>query len=96
VIRSFGNQLADDLFHDLHSAATRQFAADLRRAVQRKLQYLHAAGRLQDLGAPPGNRLEALKGRLKGHYSIRINAQWRVIFKWEDGGASDVRIVDYH
>jgi toxin HigB-1 len=96
MIRSFGNQLADDLFNDLQSASTRQFPAELRRAAQRKLQYLHAAGKLQDLGAPPGNRLEALKGRLKGCHSIRINDQWRVIFKWEDGGPSNVQVVDYH
>ena len=96
MIRSFGNQLADDLFNDFRSATSRQFSAELRRAAQRKLQYLHAAAKLQDLGVPPGNRLEALKGRLKGYHSIRINDQWRVIFKWQDGGPSNVQIVDYH
>lgn len=96
MIRSFGNQLADDLFNDRQSASTRQFPAELRRPAQRKLQYLNAAGRLQDLGAPPGNRLEALRGLLKGCHSIRINDQWRVIFKWERGGPSNVQIVDYH
>lgn len=96
MIRSFGNPVADDLFNDRNSTATRQFPPDVRRAAQRKLQYLHAAAKLQDLNALPGNRLEALKGRLKEFYSIRINAQWRVIFKWEDGGAIEVAVVDYH
>jgi proteic killer suppression protein len=95
MISSFGNQLAEDLFNDLHSASTRKFPAELRRAAQRKLQYLHAASRLHDLRAPPGNRLEALQGQLKGCHSIRINDQWRVIFKWETG-PSNVQIVDYH
>jgi proteic killer suppression protein len=73
-----------------------RLAVDIRRAAQRKLQYLNAAGRLQDLAVPPGHRLEALKGDLKGFYSIRINEQWRVVFKWRDGAASDVQMVDYH
>jgi proteic killer suppression protein len=96
MIRSFGNQLAEDLFNDSQSTSTRKFPAELRRAAQRKLQYLHAAARLRDLKAPPGNRLEALKGLSKGCHSIRINDQWRVIFKWEEGGPSNVQIVDYH
>jgi proteic killer suppression protein len=57
---------------------------------------LHAAGKLQDLAVPPANRFEALKGDLKGFYSIRINEQWRVVFKWRHGAASDVQIIDYH
>jgi toxin HigB-1 len=96
MIRSFGNPLADDLFNDRSTATTRQFPADVRRGAQRKLQYLHAAAKLQDLSVLPGNRLEALKGSLKGYYSIRINDQWRVIFKWEDSGAVEVAVVDYH
>ena len=96
MIQSFGNRLAEELFGDINSAATRKLAADVRRAAQRKLQYLHAAGKLQDLAVPPGNRLEALKGDLKGFYSIRINEQWRVMFKWRDGAATSVQIVDYH
>jgi toxin HigB-1 len=57
---------------------------------------INAASRLEDLKAPPANRLEKLKGDLKDFYSIRINDQWRVIFKWVDGEARDVRIIDYH
>ncbi len=62
----------------------------------RKLDVLNAAHSLQDMRSPPGNRLEALRGDLQGYYSVRINNQWRLIFQWEDGNASEVRIVDYH
>ena len=61
-----------------------------------RLLQLDAATRLDDLRLPPSNRLEALKGDLAGHYSIRINDQWRVIFRWTDSGPSDVDIRDYH
>ena len=64
--------------------------------VRRKLEAINAAVRLEDLKVPPANRLEKLKGNLKDFYSIRINDQWRVIFRWVDGDAHDVRIVDYH
>jgi proteic killer suppression protein len=62
----------------------------------RKLVALDAADALEDLRVPPGNRLEKLKGRRSGQYSIRINDQWRVCFGWKDGNAHDVEIVDYH
>jgi proteic killer suppression protein len=60
------------------------------------LLYLHDAGELKDLRVPPGNRLERLKGNLKGFHSIRINDQWRVVFRWAGGNAFDVQVVDYH
>ena len=63
---------------------------------RRKLRQLEIAGRLEDLKIPPGNRLEALKGDRAGQYSIRINDQWRVCFRWTKAGAEDVEIVDYH
>ena len=96
MIRSFGNNLTSDLFKDLSTSTTRKFPSELRRVAQRKLQYLNAAKVLQDLKAPPGNRLEALKGELKGFHSIRINDQWRVVFRWSDAGVDDVKIIDYH
>ncbi len=96
MIQSFGNQLAEDLFGDRQTKATRSFPPDLRRAAQRKLQYINAAVKLKDLAVPPGNRLEALKGKLKNFHSIRINDQWRVVFKWNEDGASEVKVVDYH
>jgi proteic killer suppression protein len=58
--------------------------------------YLHDAAELTDLRAPPGNRLEALKGRWRGYFSIRVNDQWRVVFRWQAGNAADVQVVDYH
>jgi len=64
--------------------------------ARRKLRQLEIAGRLDDLRIPPGNRLEALKGDRAGQYSIRINDQWRVFFRWTKAGAEDVEIVDYH
>lgn len=57
---------------------------------------LNGAAKLSDLRSPPGNRLEALRGDLAGAYSVRINDQWRIVFRWMDGDAHDVRIVDYH
>lgn len=57
---------------------------------------LNAAHELRDLRSPPGNRLEALKGNLKGKHSTRVNEQWRILFRWESGDAHDVEIVDYH
>jgi proteic killer suppression protein len=64
--------------------------------ARRKLDAVNAAAALGDLKVPPGNRLEALKGARRGQYSIRINGQWRVCFRWRDGDAYDVEIVDYH
>jgi len=96
VIESFGDALAEDLFDDKNSKSTKAFPPELRRVARRKLQYLHEAGDLRDLKSPPGNRLEGLKGDLKGFHSIRINDQWRVVFRWSGGNAFDVQIVDYH
>ena len=81
---------------DKNSKATKAFPPELRRVARRKLQYLHEAADLKDLKSPPGNRLEGLKGDLKGFHSIRINDQWRVVFRWSGGNAFDVQVVDYH
>jgi toxin HigB-1 len=75
---------------------SRRFPSDLQDAALRKLRLLNVSGRLEDLRIPPGNRLEALKGDRKGQHAIRINDQWRICFRWVDGGAEDVEIVDYH
>jgi toxin HigB-1 len=96
VIESFGNALAEDLFDDKNSKATKAFPPELRRVARRKLQYLHEAADLRDLKSPPGNRLEGLKGDWKGFHSIRINDQWRAVFRWSGGNAFDVQVVDYH
>jgi len=96
MIESFGNSLAEDLFDDRQTKATRAFPAKLRRSARRKLLFLHDAAELGDLRIPPGNRLELLKGNLKGFHSIRINDQWRVVFCWKNGNVFDVQIIDYH
>ena len=95
MIRSFRGRLAQDLFFDRHTAATRRFPPELREIAQRKLQYLNSANALLDLRTPPGSRLEALRGGLRGRHSIRINDQWRVVFRWLSG-ADEVEVVDYH
>jgi toxin HigB-1 len=69
---------------------------DIQRKARMKLALIEAATEIEDLRVPPGNRLEALKGDRAGQYSIRINDQWRICFRWEDGAAWDVEIVDYH
>jgi len=92
MIKSFRSRDAEDLFNDI---LVRRFRA-IERPARRKLLYLHRARRLEDLRAPPGNRVEALKGDREGQYSIRINDQWRVCFRWYEGNAYDVEIVDYH
>jgi proteic killer suppression protein len=70
--------------------------AGIAKVARRKLRQLDIAGRLEDLRVPPGNRLEPLKGDRAGQYSIRINRQWRVCFRWTRSGPEDVEIVDYH
>lgn len=92
MIRSFVCRDTERLFND---EPVRRFV-NIIGPARRKLQYLHAAGALEDLRVPPGNRLEALKGDRKGQHSIRINRQWRICFRWVDGFAEDVEIVDYH
>lgn len=92
MIRSFHDSRAEALFHDQDVPRLRA----IERAARRKLFYLHQARRLEDLRVPPGNRLEALKGSRRGQYSIRINDQWRICFRWSNGDVWDVEIVDYH
>jgi proteic killer suppression protein len=92
MIKSFRSPDTEALFED--RLVTRFRAVE--RPARRKLLYLHRAQSLRDLMAPPGNRLEALKGERKGQHSIRVNDQWRICFRWSDGHAYDVEIVDYH
>lgn len=75
---------------------SRRLPGDIQGIARRKLRMLNNSVRLDDLRIPPANRLEALKGQRKGQYSIRINDQWRVCFRWKDGDAFGVSIVDYH
>lgn len=93
MIRSFADRATERLFA---RAPVRHFPAELRRAMLRKLALLDAAEALDDLRVPPGNRLEKRRGDRAGQHSIRVNDQWRVGFRWQDGDAHDVAVVDYH
>jgi toxin HigB-1 len=93
VIRSFGNRDTERLFA---GGRPRGVLHDLLRRALSRLERIHAATRVEDLQVPPSHRLEALKGDRAGQWSITINDQWRVCFRFEDGDAFDVEIVDYH
>ena len=93
VIHSFADRKTERLFR---RKPVRRFPADLRRVMLRKLVLVDAAERLDDLRVPPGNRLEKLKGSRSGEHSIRINVQWRICFRWHEGGAYAVAVVEYH
>ena len=96
MIRSIKDNITQDIFDGLNSKTARKLPQELHRKARRQLDLLNAVTRVDDLRVPPGNQLEALKGDLKGFHSIRINDQWRIIFRWKDAGAEDVKIVDYH
>ena len=96
MIVSFGDRATEVLFHGIRNNRVRRFPPTIVEAALQKLDSLNAAHALDDLRSPPGNRLEALRGDLRGFYSIRINNQWRIIFRWQPSQAYDVRIVDYH
>jgi toxin HigB-1 len=92
----FGAHAASvDLYHGRRSSRALRFPADLRKAALRKLDMMEAALDLGDLRSPPGNRLEALRGDLAGEHSVRVNEQWRLVFRWTPSGAERVRLVDY-
>ena len=93
MIKSFRNKETEKVFN---RERVLKFNLKLQRLAQRKLDILDAVENLNDLRFPPGNRLEKLTGGRKGEYSIRINDQWRICFRWRNGEASDVEIVDYH
>jgi proteic killer suppression protein len=94
TIRSYGDAVSREILED--RKVGKGFPADLVKVARRKLVLLDAAKRLGDLKVPPGNRLEELKGDLKGYHSIRINDQWRIVFQWTAEGPKNVRIDDYH
>ena len=93
---SFGDEATADLFHNWQTSRARRIPSDIRRRALRKLDVLNAVHRLNDLRSPPGNRLEALRGDWDNYHSIRVNRQWRVVFRWEEGNAHEVQIIDYH
>lgn len=93
MIRSFADRQTEALFHGRFAP---RLPPELQRIAQRKLRQIHSVSVLADLMAPPGNRLEVLRGDRAGQHSIRVNDQWRVCFLWRDGHAEQVGIVDYH
>ena len=93
MIKSFANRLTQELYT---TGRSRHVPPDIARRASRKLEYLDMAFRLDDLRAPRSNRLHALSGDRRGQYSISINNQWRICFRFVDGDAYDVEICDYH
>lgn len=93
MIRDFADKEAENVWNGTPS---RRLPSGIQAVARRKLRMLNNAATLDDLRVPPANRLEALKGARKGQHSIRINDQWRVCFRWKEGDAHGVEIVDYH
>ncbi len=97
MIRSFAGGGTEDVFNGVNSAAARKSCPQsLWGIARRKLDQLDSAEQLADLRVPPGNRLEGLRGDRAGQYSIRVNDQYRLCFRWSAEGPEDVEIVDYH
>ena len=92
MIQSFADADTEELFHEEKNRRFSQIA----RVALRKLIQMNRARQLADLSAPPGNRLEALRGDVAGFHSIRVNDQWRIVFRWTANGPEEVAIVDYH
>lgn len=90
---SFGSKETESIWN---GTRVRKMPLDIQNLGRRKLRMLNNSQDLNDLRIPPSNRLEKLTGKLKAFYSIRINKQWRIIFKWSKGNASEVEIIDYH
>jgi toxin HigB-1 len=93
MIVSFGNGETEKIWNGERS---RRLPSDIQAVALRKLRLINAAKKIDDLRVPPGNRLERLKGDRAGEWSIRVNDQWRICFRWSEGGAEDVTIADYH
>ena len=96
MVVSFGDRATEDLYHNRPTSRARRFPSDIVDLALIKLDMLNRAAAVLDLRSPPGNRLEVLKGDLKGLHSIRVNDQWRLVFRWEGNNAYDVRLMDYH
>jgi proteic killer suppression protein len=96
MIVSFRDTATEDLYHGRKTARVRKFPQNILKVALRKLDVLNGAHKLEDLRSPPGNRLEMLKGDLKDFHSIRVNEQWRIIFRWRKNSAHDVALTDYH
>ena len=96
MIVSFGDRATEDIYHGRSTSRVRRYPNDMAILALVKLDMLNSAAGMLDLKSPPGNRLEVLKGNFKGYHSIRVNDQWRLVFRWENNGAHEVRLIDYH
>lgn len=96
MILLFGDKLTEALYHDTTNKDLRRLPPEIAKRALNKLDMINAAQDVLDLRSPPGNRLEALQGDLTGLFSIRVNDQWRIVFRWQDGNAYEVRLADYH
>lgn len=96
VIASFADATTQDLFDGLNSKAARKIPKPLWPVIARKLDMINTAHELKDLASPPGNRLEALKGERAGFHGIRVNDQYRIVFRWSAGSVYEVQVADYH
>lgn len=95
MLISFGDRTTEDIYHGRRTKAARKFSRDWWARIQMKLDLLNAATSLDDIRVPPSNRLEKLRGELDGSYSIRINNQYQIVFRFRDGNCEEVR-ADYH
>jgi len=93
MVTSFADKQTEKIWN---GERIKGMATDLQETGRRKLRMLNNSQNLTDLTVPPSNRLEKLHGKLKDFYSIRINSQWRIIFRWDGGNSSQVQIIDYH
>ena len=96
MIVSFKDNATADLYHGRETKRVRRFPPNVKHVALRKLDILNMAHKLRDLREPPGNRLKVLKGNLSGYHSIRVNNQWRIIFRWKGNNVADVSLTDYH
>jgi proteic killer suppression protein len=93
MIKSFGNKSTERIWNGFYNRA---FSLEIQEIARRKLRMLNSSADIIDLRVPPSNKLEKLKGNLKEYYSIRVNNQWRIIFKWHENNAYQVELIDYH
>ena len=96
MLRTIADKTTQDVYDGVNSRYARKVPKELHGKARRLLDQLNAAPSVEFLRIPPNNRLEKLKGDLAGYWSLRINDQWRIIFRWEGNDAHDVQIVDYH
>ena len=96
MIRNFKGKAAQDIYDGKNSRHARSVSPEIHDKITRLFDQINAATKVETLRIPPSNNLEKLSGNLKGYWSIRVNKQWRIIFKWNDSEACDVDIVDYH